>query len=208
MGNKHKSGEAVYQKIAYDMAEKIALGKYTEGEVISGRSSLAAQYSVSPETIRRAAALLQEWGIVSSSAGAGIKILSKQKAVLINEKLHNFNEIMQIKQQINTLMEQQKQYQQLLEKQIEVLLDYIEKKSLASPIKPYEIQITSQCRFIGKKVSEVAFWQQTGVTVVGISRSSSLSVSPGPDAVFAEGDVFIFVGPEGSWELVYKYLYN
>lgn len=207
MANKHKTGEAVYQKIAHDMAEKIALGKYQEGETLSGRSSLAAQYSVSPETVRRAAALLQEWGIVSSETRNGIKILSKQKAILITERLNSVNEIMQIKKKIMDIVEEQKQYQRLLEEQIGVLLDYIEKKSLASPIKPYEIKITEKCKFIGKKISEVAFWQQTGVTIVGINRSSSLSVSPGPNAVFEPGDVFIFVGPEGSYELVYKYLY-
>lgn len=207
MANKHKTGEAVYQKIAHDMAEKIALGKYQEGETLSGRSSLAAQYSVSPETVRRAAALLQEWGIVSSETRNGIKILSKQKAISITERLNSVNEIMQIKKKIMDIVEEQKQYQRLLEEQIGVLLDYIEKKSLASPIKPYEIKITEKCKFIGKKISEVAFWQQTGVTIVGINRSSSLSVSPGPNAVFEAGDVFIFVGPEGSYELVYKYLY-
>lgn len=207
MANKHKTGEAVYQKIAHDMAEKIALGKYQEGETLSGRSSLAAQYSVSPETVRRAAALLQEWGIVSSETRNGIKILSKQKAILITERLNSVNEIMQIKKKIMDIVEEQKQYQRLLEEQIGILLDYIEKKSLASPIKPYEIKITEKCKFIGKKISEVAFWQQTGVTIVGINRSSSLSVSPGPNAVFEAGDIFIFVGPEGSYELVYKYLY-
>lgn len=208
MANKHRTGEAVYQKIANDMAEKIAIGKYQEGENLSGRSFLAAQYSVSPETIRRAAALLQEWGIVSSETRNGIKILSRQKAVEINERLRGFNELMQIRKNINELIVKQRQQQKLLEEQLEVLLNYIEKKSLASPIRPYEIPITEKCRFIGKKVSEVAFWQQTGVTIVGINRSSSLSVSPGPDAVFEPGDVFIFVGPEGSCELVYKYLYE
>lgn len=208
MANKHKTGEAIYQKIANDMAEKIALGKYQEGDLLSGRSSLAAQYSVSPETIRRAAALLREWGIVSSETRNGIKIISKQKAVAITDRLNSMNELLQIKKNIDDIINAQKKQQIMLEEQINILLSYIEKKSLASPIKPYEIKITDKCRFIGKKVAEVAFWQQTGVTVVGINRENELNISPGPNAKFEAEDIFIFVGPEGSYDLVYKYLYE
>ncbi len=208
MANKHKTGEAIYQKIANDMAEKIALGKYQEGDLLSGRSSLAAQYSVSPETIRRAAALLREWGIVNSETRNGIKIISKQKAIAITDRLNSVNELLQIKKNINDIISVQKKQQIMLEEQINILLSYIEKKSLASPIKPYEIKITDKCKFIGKKVAEVAFWQQTGVTVVGINRNNELNISPGPNAKFKTEDIFIFVGPEGSYDLVYKYLYE
>ena len=54
MANKHKIAEPIYQKIAIDIASKIAAGKYKAGEKIYGRSMLAAHYAVSPETIRRA----------------------------------------------------------------------------------------------------------------------------------------------------------
>ena len=48
MANKHKIAEPIYQKIAIDIASKIAAGKYKAGEKIYGRSMLAAHYAVSP----------------------------------------------------------------------------------------------------------------------------------------------------------------
>ena len=44
----------VYQKIAADIAAKIAERQYLVGEKIYSRSVIASQYSVSPETARKA----------------------------------------------------------------------------------------------------------------------------------------------------------
>ena len=71
MANKHKIAEPIYQKIAVDIASKIAAGKYKVGEKIYGRSMLAAHYAVSPETIRRAMFMLQDVGIVAIESGSG-----------------------------------------------------------------------------------------------------------------------------------------
>lgn len=208
MGNKHKTGIAAYQRIAMDLAEKIADGKYREQEVIYGRSMLAATYAVSPETVRRAAMLLQEWGIATSEAGNGIKVISASKAAEIVERLQDVSEVTQIKNNIMALLEEQRQIQQRLEEQLAALLDYIERTSLAAPVLPYEIPIKENCLVLGRKLSELSFWQQTGVTVVAINRAGKMLVSPGPNAVFQAGDVFVFVGPEGSYKEVYAYLYK
>lgn len=208
MANKHKTGTSAYQRIAMDLAEKIADGRYRENEIIYGRSMLAASYSVSPETIRRAAMLLQEWGIASSEAGSGIRVISSSKAAEVAARLRGVLKINEIKNDISMILEEQRRCQAKLEERIETLLDYIEKHSLASPILPYEISINENCLLLGKKISEVNFWQQTGVTVVGINRGGRMLVSPGPNAVFEKGDVFIFVGPEGSFGHVYNYLYR
>ncbi|MDF2533128.1 MAG: transcriptional regulator, GntR family, partial [Clostridia bacterium] len=50
----------IYKKIAIDIANKIVKGDIKEKDKISGRSVLASMYNVSPETIRRAVALLHE----------------------------------------------------------------------------------------------------------------------------------------------------
>ena len=57
-------------------------------------------------------------------------------------------------------------------------------------------------------ISEINFWQSTGVTVVAISKGEELIVSPGPYALFEAGDVFIMVGPEDSHSKVQDYLYK
>ncbi len=65
---------ARYITIAMDIAERINQGEYKEGQKISGRSTLAGLYNVSPETIRRALSLLQEAGVVKVVPGAGVLV--------------------------------------------------------------------------------------------------------------------------------------
>ena len=182
MANKHKIAEPIYQKIAIDIASKIAAGKYKAGEKIYGRSMLAAHYAVSPETIRRAMFMLQDVGNIST--------------------------ITELKKNIETLSEQQKKQQDDILDNVHQLLEYIEKFRLASPILPYEVKITQDCRFLGQMISEINFWQSTGVTVVAIRKGEELIVSPGPYALFEVGDVFIMVGPEDSHSKVQDYLYK
>ena len=63
---------ACYITIAMDIAERVKEGDYKEGQKISGRSTLAGLYNVSPETIRRALSLLHEAGVVKVVPGAGV----------------------------------------------------------------------------------------------------------------------------------------
>ena len=71
---KSKTAIPRYQQIAVEVAARIANGEYPEGQKIYARSSLAGQYSVSPETARRAICILSDLGIVSSEKGNGIII--------------------------------------------------------------------------------------------------------------------------------------
>ena len=45
---------AQYLQIALDLAGRVARGELPEGSRVYGRSIMASEYSVSPETIRRA----------------------------------------------------------------------------------------------------------------------------------------------------------
>ena len=55
---------SLYYSIAVDLARRIVKREFTEGMKVSGRSLLASQYQVSPETIRKAIALLKDAGVV------------------------------------------------------------------------------------------------------------------------------------------------
>ena len=200
MANKHKIAEPIYQKIAIDIASKIAAGKYKAGEKIYGRSMLAAHYAVSPETIRRAMFMLQDV--------RGSTVLSAERASQLVSRFRNISTITELKKNIETLSEQQKKQQDDILDNVHQLLEYIEKFRLASPILPYEVKITQDCRFLGQMISEINFWQSTGVTVVAIRKGEELIVSPGPYALFEAGDVFIMVGPEDSHSKVQDYLYK
>ncbi len=207
MANRHKIAEPVYQKIAVDIAEKIVEGKYRVGEKISGRSVLAGQYSVSPETIRRATFILKDLNIVEIESGSGITIVSAKNAEQLISRFKNITTIAIMKKNIENLVEQQIKQQSEISNQVDQLLDYIERFRFSSPILPYEVRITKDCRFLGKMISEINFWQSTGVTVVAIRRGKDLIISPGPYALFEENDVFIMVGREDSAQAVNAYLY-
>ena len=208
MANKHKFAAPTYQKIALDIAEKIVQGKFQIGQKVSGRSVLAGQYSVSPETIRRATFMLKDLNIVQIDAGSGITIVSVENAALLVERIKNIATLTEKKNEIEELLKEQARQQDGILLKISELMEQIEHYRSASPILSYEIKITKDCRFLGKMISEINFWQNTSVTVIGIKRKGSLIISPGPYALFEENDIFIMVGREGSAASVRSYLYD
>ena len=188
MANKHKIAEPIYQKIAIDIASKIAAGKYKAGEKIYGRSMLAAHYAVSPETIRRAMFMLQDVGIVAIESGSGSTVLSAERASQLVSRFRNISTITELKKNIETLSEQQKKQQDDILDNVHQLLEYIEKFRLASPILPYEVKITQDCRFLGQMISEINFWQKYRCYRRRYpQRRRARSFRPGPYALFEAG---------------------
>ena len=78
-----------YLHIARDLAARIAKGEFPEGEKLFGRSMLASEYAVSPETVRRALRLLADMKVVEIKAQSGAVILSVDNA---RRYLANFEE--------------------------------------------------------------------------------------------------------------------
>ncbi len=69
-----------YESVALNIASQIVQGRYPPGYRLHGRSTLASLYKVSPETIRKAMALLHEHGVVDVKHGSGVQVLSQGKA--------------------------------------------------------------------------------------------------------------------------------
>ena len=105
MSGERKNTAPVYQQIAIDLATKISNGKYLPGERISGRSTMAGQYNVSPETIRRAVCILEDAGVVEILPQSGVKILSQQKAVEFVNKFRDVEALTAIKNRILELLD-------------------------------------------------------------------------------------------------------
>jgi DNA-binding transcriptional regulator YhcF (GntR family) len=78
--DKEKKIDARYQAIAYQVAKKIAQGEILEHAKLSGRTLLASEYQVSSETIRKAMAILQRYGVVTIHDRSGIVVASKTAA--------------------------------------------------------------------------------------------------------------------------------
>lgn len=184
----------VYSQIALDVALRIERGELKENTKVYGRSIMASEYGVSPETIRRAMKLLADMEIVSILHNSGVMILSCQKA---REYVAKFGAQ-------NDIRTQQKALQQLLQQQAELSLQIgnvagaivriNEKFTTTTPFPNYETPVPADCPLIGKNLSELKFWQQTGATVIAIRRAGRIILSPGPYAALEVGDILMFVG--------------
>ena len=69
-----------YLQIALDLARRIARLELPEGSQLYGRSLLASEYNVSPETIRRAVRLLANMKVVAVKPQSGVVVLSTDSA--------------------------------------------------------------------------------------------------------------------------------
>ena len=196
----------IYQQIAIDLANRIARGDFVIGTKIQGRSTLAGKYNVSPETVRRAVKLLEDMDIVEVVQGSGIIVNSIDEAYKFIEKFKNKDSMTTIKNDISNILDEKIKLEDQLTSYIDKLIDYSERFENSNPFAPIEFEIQKNPKVIGKTISEVKFWQNTGATIIGIKRGDSLILSPGPYAIFMEGDIFIMIGEEFSFERIKNFL--
>lgn len=195
-----------YERIAIDLAHRIYEGKFKEGEKIHGRSTLASEYKVSPETVRRAIKILEDVEIVQSTMGSGIKISSRENALKYINRFSSLESINELEKQMNSLMESRNRLDEELNDTLRRILDYSVKLRHTHPLTPIEVEVHAGCAHIGKTISEVMFWQNTGGTVIGIKRKGELIISPGPYAVILEGDVLLVIGNEIAYDRVLNFM--
>lgn len=195
-----------YQKIALDIANAIYKGQYIEGERLYGRSTLAGTYNVSPETIRRAIKLLEDVGVVESSKGSGITIISKEKAFKYINKFKNIESVTSYKAILASQFMKKNELESEILETIDVIIERTSRLSNTTSITPLELEVSEKCRLIGKTVGEVSFWQHTGATIVGIKHGGNTILSPGPYATFKSGDILLVIGDETVYEAVKIFL--
>lgn len=196
----------VYAKIALDLAGKIAGGELTEGQRLSGRSLLAAQYRVSPETIRRSVQLLEDTGIVDVRAGSGVVIASREQAVKYTERHRVIASVHTIRDEIRRLLKEKAGIESKITVMVERLEEMAERLQNIRPIYPYELAVPANSPLLGKTINDAKFWQNTGATIVAIQRSEEIIYSPGPYAVFQVGDRLFFTGESGVDQRVESFL--
>ncbi|MBP7332821.1 MAG: DNA-binding transcriptional regulator FrlR [Firmicutes bacterium ADurb.Bin373] len=111
--------------IAMDMAERIASGEYHQGQKISGRSTLAALYNVSPETIRRALSLLQESDVVKVLPGTGVIVNSVSSAQEYLAESSQYKVIKGMQERLARLVQERNKINADIERLTSELLDYV-----------------------------------------------------------------------------------
>ena len=116
---------ARYITIAMDLAERISNGDYKEGQKISGRSTLAGLYNVSPETVRRALSLLQEAGVVMVVPGKGVLVNSLDAAREYLAESGQYKIIKEMQAHLSSLIQERNKLNSAIERLTEELLEYV-----------------------------------------------------------------------------------
>ncbi|MCI1209356.1 MAG: GntR family transcriptional regulator [Treponema sp.] len=205
-GKKTKTLVPRYQKIAVDIAAKIANGIYQCGDKLYARSSLAGCYAVSPETARRAICILSDLGIVKSQQGNGVTVLSTKKASAFIEQMGEITSLNDIEESIRSSINRQRLEMENISTQMSELMSQLEHYRFTNPFSPFKIHITDKTPYLGKTISELHFWQNTAATIVALRHDTKMIVSPGPYAVLCESDILYFVGQDTAAR-VEKFLY-
>ena len=185
---------AKYEKIALDIAFSIVNGEWKEGEIVTGRSTLSGKYSVSPETIRRSLALLEELQVINVIEKKGVLIKSKEAANNFIKEYRSKDRILSMREEIAKLMEQKKSIEDSVMEKLDSIIEQAMLLRNIGIIYPLELKIPEKSHLVGKSIGEVRFWNHTGATIIGINRSGHLYLSPGPKMKFYSNDIILYVG--------------
>lgn len=187
---------SAYQSISFDIAQRIVSGEFSVNTKLSGRSLLASQYHVSPETIRKAMALLKDEKIIDVSQGKEIVVISDQKALDYVTKHHYLKSVYSLKQDLEVLIAEKRENDHKLESILNDIITFSDRLQNLRPYNPVEIQIGETSHTIGKTIANLQFWQNTGATIIALRRDTHISISPGPHVILRENDVLIVIGDE------------
>lgn len=196
---------ARYEQIAVDLAAKVANREYKEGTKLYGRSTLAGQYNVSPETIRRAVALLKTMGIVEVVAGRGIIVTNSQAAKLYLEKFKDRKALTQAQKEFSNLLEERRKLDLAIDKQIKKIMTFSSRLINILP-KVEEIKLDAQSPLVGKTLAGVGFRTNTGATVLSIERNGEENFSPDIQMRLEPEDILVFIGPKGCKKRVEEFV--
>lgn len=203
---KKKYTPPTYIKIALDIAYRIYNDDLMEGSKVSGRSTLACKYNVSPETIRRSIALLRDMNVVEVTEKSGISILSKKQAYHFIENFKIKDSVSKLKDDTYKLILQKKEIEEHIEENIISIIEYSSQLRNIGLINHFELEIPQNSPIIGKTITGTNFWQNTKATILGIKRNNDLLISPGPHIDFRENDIILFVGTDGVLQNVENFI--
>ena len=194
-----------YLQIALDLARRIAKGELPEGSRIYGRSVMASEYNVSPETIRRALRLLADMKVVEVKPQSGAVVLSADSARRYIVNFEESADVRALRQQRKELMAEYADLSRRLSDTVTALMKSRDTFAAAGePLPNYEVPIPKGSPLIGQSIGALKFWQSTGGTIVAIRRGQTVILSPGPYAELYDGDVIVLVGSPAAAEAAHN----
>lgn len=198
MSGEGLKGSSRYRKVAADIAAKVVDRQYQAGDRIYARSSIASHYSVSPETARRAVALLSDMGVVEVVKGSGVIIKSSENARKFLKQSMEIDTLIELKRAVINMAHALAKEAERIKTTVEHLVEQADQFRSLNPFVPYEIMIPLGAVCVGKTLSFLRFWQTTRATVIAIRRDGILRLSPGPDEPLEEDDVLYYIGDADS----------
>ena len=195
-----------YIRIAIDIAESIVNKELLASTKISGRSTLASKYNVSPETIRKAVALLKDCEVVSSTPKNGITILSIENASLFISNMQTSNKSNDLRKDIKELLDEKTSIDNRIKDKIDHVFELSSRPKHIASFYPYELQTPEDSHLIGKTIGKSSFWFHTGSTIVMLKRDDKIILSPGPNAKFKNNDTIAFVCKAEHYELTKNFI--
>ena len=194
-----------YLQIALDIARRIAKGELPEGQRVYGRSVMASEYNVSPETIRRALRLLSDMKVVEVKPQSGVVVLSADSARRYIENFEESADVRALRQQLKDLLAEYADLSRRLSDTVTALVKSRDTFAASGePLPNYEVPVPKDSPLIGRSIRERKFWQSTGGTIVAIRRGQTVILSPGPYAQLYGGDVIVLVGSPAAAEAAHR----
>lgn len=190
-----------YLQIALDLATRISKGELPEGSRIYGRSVMASEYNVSPETIRRALRLLADMKVVEIKPQSGAVVLSADSARRYIANFEESADVRVLRRHLKDMMEEATDLHHRIADTIAALVKSRDTFAAAGePLPNYEVPVPQNSPVTGKSIGALKFWQSTGGTIVAIRRGQTVILSPGPYAELYGGDVIVLVGTPAAAE--------
>ncbi len=188
---KKSDAPPIYSQVAQDIASRIACGELKENSKIAGRSLMATEYGVSPETIRRALKLLADMQIVQVIDKSGVVILSRKNAQAYIEKYSTVTGLLKLKAHLHTLVQQRDDLNRQIADVTEQIMDMCDRFRNSDPLKNVEFTLPEGSSLAGKTLGECEFRRVTGANVVAIKRGEEILLSPQAQQVLRPNDVLV-----------------
>lgn len=194
--DKKRDAGAVYERIALDIAKRIERGELAEGIRLSGRTLMSGEYGVSPETIRRSFALLEEMDVVHVMHNSGVRVQSQDKAKAFVEKYGKHDASKTLLHRMREILAEHEALDKELYSIAKQLFSMNTRFHEANPFPIHEYLVGEESQAIGKSLSDLDFWQHCGATVIAIRREGVITLSPGPQELLQAYDTLMMVGSE------------
>ncbi len=201
-----KNAIPIYLQVAVDVAGRVVRDELKVGQKISGRTTLASEYNVSPETIRKAMKLLSDVNIVTVKHGNGIHVSSVEHAEDFMERYRIKTNVNQLKEELLDLMRQRDAIEEKMNDTMNSIIDYTSRFKNSDHITVNEYFINYPDRGIEKKICDLELKKHTGATIVGINRGGSTILSPDAKEIIKAQDKIFYVGIPASSIRLGEYL--